>query len=339
MANEAIERAVDALIQSGRVARDMRDTYIQHFEQNLGNDLLRGADYTNKTKALADERRQAEQWLQQERQKVESERQQLRNWHGQVDAQLQDYDRVTADMRRMAAENAAYKQALTDYQIIDKVAIPSISDPDPRPRPDNRTPSQTATPHQQENPNVLTRDVAYGALRDMGVLNGKINRINAQHMKLYGEMLEEDLFTHYFQTGQDPEEYWRVKYGVDNKRAEIESKRREAEMAALREQVRAEVMQQMALDPSRIVGGPSQNPVGGLTPMMETYTQSRAMAHNPVQDNSKKTSDFIPPEMKPDIAASRDRVARATDKFVKNFDPLGRPTTEEGRDLARRYSE
>lgn len=338
MANEAVEKAVDGLIAAGRVQREMRDEYIRHLEQNLGSELLRGADYTKKTQALADERRQAEQWLNQERQKVEAERQQLRQWHGQVNGQLEDYDRVTEDMRRMAAENAAYKQALTDYQIIDKVAIPSISDPSSRPAT-RTTPQPTVRPQIEPSQTFLTREAGAGALRDMALLHGKVNRINAQHMKLYGEPLEEDLYSHYMETGQDPEEYWKVKYNVEGRRNELAQKQRESEMAAMREQIRAEVMQQITSDPSRVIGGQGQHPVGGLTPVMERYAQSRALANNPVQDKENKNPDFVPPEMKPDIATSRDRVNRAANMFATNFDTLGRPTTEQGRELARKYSE
>jgi len=344
VANEAIERTVEAMIQSGRISRDLRDVYIRDLEANLSNDLLRGADYTNKTQALARERREAEQWLQQERGKVEAERQELRNWHSRANAELQEADRLRSQMNGIAAENAAYRQVLTDYQIMDKVAIPSITDVDPR-QP-YRAPAPTSQPQVQPQvqpaQNLLTREAAAGALRDFGVLNGKVNRIMAQHQRLFNEPLDEDLFSHFFETGQDPEEYWRVKYNVEGKRNELAGKQREAELAAMKEQIRAELTQQMALDPSRIVGGPNQNRVGGLTPLMENYAQSRATSHG--QDSSAQitppgANDFVPPEKRSDIASSRDRVARATQLFIENYDPIGRPVTDKGKELSRRYSE
>ena len=84
MANEAIERAVDDMIAKGRISRDLRDEYINHFETNLSSDLLRGSDYTNKTKELAKQRAETEQKLQAEYQKLQQDRQRLEQWQHQV---------------------------------------------------------------------------------------------------------------------------------------------------------------------------------------------------------------------------------------------------------------
>ena len=60
MPNPAIEKVVDDLIASGRVQRELRGEYIAQLESGLKDDLLRGADYTNKTKQLAEEKRRLE---------------------------------------------------------------------------------------------------------------------------------------------------------------------------------------------------------------------------------------------------------------------------------------
>jgi len=184
----------------------------------------------------------------------------------------------------------------------------------------------------------LTRDAAAGALREFAVLTGKMSKIQAQHQKLFNEPLDDDLISHFFETGQDPEEHWRVKYNVEGKRNEIAARNREAEIAKMREDIRTEIMQSLALDPSRIVGGQGQQYKGGLTPVLENYAQSRALAHNGIDQSQPKANDFIPPEKKPDIAASRDRVNRAAELFAKNFDVVGRPLTDHGREMARKYS-
>src|SRR5690242_13088935 len=105
MANESIIRTVDDLIAKGRIQRELRDEYIQHFESGLQNDLLRGADYTNKTKALAQERQQAEQRLQSEYQKLQSERAKLEQWQHQVQGELSKLDALP----EMTAKIAAYE--------------------------------------------------------------------------------------------------------------------------------------------------------------------------------------------------------------------------------------
>ena len=342
MANEAIERAVDDLITKGRVSRDMRNEYIQHFESNLQNEILRGSDYTNKTKALAEEKRQAQAWLDQERAKFQNERRQLEQWQNQVKGQLEDADRVARELPGMAAKLAAYEQTLSDFQILDKVHVPTTQPSIPS-ITDRRDPTPQRGSFPAFNPAdapFLTKEAGAGALKDLTVLMGKMNKIQAQHMRLFGEILEDDLVAHYMETGEDPERHWAVKYNVEGKKAEIANKNREAEIAAIREQIRSELMQTMALDPSRVTGLPGQAHKGGLTPLMEQYAQSRALAHG--HDTSSqaappKADDFVPPEKKSDIAMSRDRVSRAADMFAKNFDLTGRPTSDEGRRLYQKH--
>jgi len=134
MANEAIERAVQSLIDSGRISRDLKNEYVTHLESQLQNEILRGADYTNKTKALAAEKRQIEESLAQERARLNSERAKLAQWQDQVSGQLQEYDRVMKELPSLTAKISAYEQALNDFQIMDRVqvpntpAIPSITD-------------------------------------------------------------------------------------------------------------------------------------------------------------------------------------------------------------------
>lgn len=339
MPNEAVEKAVDDLIAKGRISRDLRAEYIRDLESNLQNDLLRGADYTNKTKSLAAERRQAEEWLNQERQKIQAERQRLEHWQNQVGSQLEDYDKVMKELPSLTARVSAYEQALKDYQIYDKIDIPSVSPSIPSITDRKEQPRSMPEKNPPADAPWLSREAAAGALKEFALLNGKIAKIQAQHMRLFGEPLDDDLYSHYMETGEDPERHWAVKYNVQGKREEINQKTREAEIAKMREEIRAEVMKDLALDPSRVVGGPSQTYKGGLTPVLEQYSQSRALAHSGTEgDNKQAPPDFVPPERRSDIAASRDRVARASDLFVKNFDVTGKPITNEGRELARRYS-
>lgn len=331
MANEAIVKAVEDMIQKGRISADLKNEYIQHFEQTLGSDLLRGADYTNKTKQLAEDRRQAEQRLQQEYQKLNSERARLEQWQSQVQTELGKLDALP----EMTAKLAAYEQILKDYQIYDQVSVPPV----PKTSPNQAQPNRQ--PEQRQDGQYMTVSTAGAALRDFALLQGKVSRVQAQHMKLFGEPLDDDLISHYLDTGEDPEQHWRVKYNVDAKRQQISETNRQAEMARIKEEARAELMQELALDPSRVVGSPLGRPQGGLTPLLEQYSQSRATSHSqnalggtpppPGADN------FIPPEKKPELAAARERIAAASKMFNEHFDVLGNPATDQGRKLAQKY--
>lgn len=333
MANEAIEKAVDDLITKGRISRDLRNEYIQHFEANLQNDLLRGADYTNKTKELANARREAEQWINQERQKLQGDRQKLDSWYNGVQGELNEYERVKKeDLRKLAA----YEQALKDYQIdgkplLEEVVVPTKPSISANPTP---TPARTMTTPT----NFVTRDDLEKVVNNYTVINGKIDSIKAQHHRLYGEYLEEDLMSQYFSTGQDPEEYWRTKYGVEARRQEIETKQREAEYEKLKAQAREEIMREVTTDPNRIVGAPGLAPKGGLATHLERYMHSRALEHSQSTPNDQQRPEFVPPEKKADIPSTMERVSAASKMFYEHFDQYGNPTTERGRGLASKYN-
>ena len=66
---EQIEQTVEALIQEGRIGREMRDQYLNLLSSNertaeyFASTLSKGQDYTRKTQELAAQRRQQEQEL------------------------------------------------------------------------------------------------------------------------------------------------------------------------------------------------------------------------------------------------------------------------------------
>lgn len=345
MANQHITQLVDDLVSKGRIQSSMKDQYINlltaspELTDEFTGMLLRGADYTNKTKQLADERRQAESILQSEKQKLLDDRRKLESWESSAKTDLNEYNRLIKDLPDMTAKLAAYEQTLRDYQILDQVSVPASTSPKP-PMYNQNYQAPQAPPTSQTPLNFLSRDDAAGALRDFAILNNKMNRIQAKHQRLFGEPLEDDLVTHFLQTGEDPEKHWEVKYNVETKQQEIATRTREAEMAKMKETMRAELMQEFSVDPSKVMGGPLQGK-GGVSPLLEAYTQSRALSHSQNHANetvSPPADSFTPPEKRPEIAASRERVAAASNMFMKNFDITGNPTSDEGRGLSRRYA-
>jgi hypothetical protein len=242
----------------------------------------------------------------------------------------------------MAAKLAAYEQALKDYQIYDQVQVPTLPKNNYQPSPVERV-IQSHNSNQPTQGKFMTLETAGAALKEMALLQSKVNRIQNEHQKLFGEFLPDDLVSHYLDTGEDPEQHWRIKYNVDARKSQIFESNRLAEMAKLKEEMRAELLKEMSLDPSRVVGAPLGRPHGGLTPMLEQYSQSRALAHSQPHANDKAAApgatDFVPPEKRPELLMSRERVQAATKMFNEHFDVTGNPTTDQGRQLANKYKD
>jgi len=319
----------------------MRDQYVNllaanpELDQEFSSLFLRGSDYTRKTQQLAEERRDAEAKLRDEWGKFQSEKAKLEQWQGQVQGDLNEYNKVIKEMPAVKARMAAAEQALRDYQIYDQVSLPSVdvSHDSPTPKPPMQR-DQTPT-----NPHFVTLEDANNAMSKLMALNGKIMKIQAQHQRLFGEPLDDDLIDHFARTGEDPEAHWRVKYGVEAKQAELRTRNEEAERARIREEERAKIMAEISSDPGRVVGSPLQR--GGMPPVMERYAASRATAHsqNHANDNpAPKADDFIPPEKRPDIQASRERVAAAQNFFYKHWDDTGNAVNDAGRALSSKYA-
>src|SRR5262247_4794976 len=103
------------------------------------------------------------------------------------------------EMPELTAKVAAYEQTLKDYQIFDQVSIPtpripSITDP-----PAPRTPVQ---PTQTTPTNkFLTVEDANMFGNNLLSLVKKVNKIQNDHQRLFGQPLEDDLIEHFIQTG------------------------------------------------------------------------------------------------------------------------------------------
>jgi hypothetical protein len=248
----------------------------------------------------------------------------LDQWRERAESELNKMPELTTRL-------AAAEQALRDYKIYDDVNLPPLSNGNPAPPQ-----SRPFNPPQPTQPAGLTRDEAASYIRDLTLLNGKANQIGIRHMKLFGEPLEDDLVTHYLTTGEDMEQHWRIKHGVDQRQRDLQAKQEADREAAMRERIRSELMTELSMDPSRITGVPTST-FGRNTPLFETYAAKSAQHHAQNNADDTGTGDFIRPEMKPDIAASRDRQAKASRMFSENFDAYGNPTTDKGKQLSHRY--
>lgn len=335
MPTQEVIQFVDQMVQSGRIPAGMQDQYINDIEAGLGQHLLRGADYTNKTKQLAEERRQAAAQLEVERQQLQAQRRQLEDWQRQVQAELERSSRLQTEVPELAARAAAMEQVLADYDMLDKVSFQTRPNIGANPAPAYQPPTNSST---LKTPDYVTKNDAMGALQNLFQTQEKINRIAAQHFQLFGQPLDDSLMSHYMETGEDPEQHWKVKYGVDARRDTINQQNREAEIAKMKEEIRAQVMQEFSTDPSRLNGSPWMTEQG-ISPLLAQYTASRALQHSQNDPNRSEVNvnDYIAPELKPKIQSSRDSVDAAVRLFTQNFDANGNAVTDKGRQLNQRY--
>jgi hypothetical protein len=334
MPNQEIEKVVDGLIQSGRVSREHRDFYVGQLESGLGDHLLRGSDYTKKTQELAEARRQFDQQVAQERAKLTERQQKLENWYNGVENDLRSYD-------HLKQEAAAYKQKLQDYNIYDEAEQPRQTNPTPRQPVD---PRQTQLPAEKR---PLTVEEGNRFASDMLLLQSKLNRIQNEHFRVFGQPLpaDEDLVAHFMKTGDDPELYWRTKYNVEGKKAELESQSRLAYEEKIRAEERAKVMAEMTSDPNRVLGAPVLGRQGGVSPLLEAYSQSKATQHSQNRSNEDLATGMVPkqdgerlnPERINEIPAAMDRINSAASKFRNMFSDDGTPVSEEGKAAFRKH--
>lgn len=332
MANPAVEKVVDDLIRSGRVSQEHRDFYIGQIEGGLGDHLLRGADYTQKTQELAEKRRQFDQQVAAERQKLVDRQQKLENWYNGVEGDLREYD-------SLKSKAAAYEQKLRDYNIYDEVETP---------RPTSPTPRQPVDPRQQNNQpaGFLTVEQGNRFASDILLLQSKLNRIQNEHFRVYGQPLpaDEDLVAHFMKTGEDPEAYWRTKYNIDGKRAELAAQAQTAYEDKIRAEERAKVMAEVTSDPNRVAGAPVLGRTGGVSPLLEAYSHSKAAQHSQNRANEDVATGMVPkdgerlnPERINEIPAAMDRIRNAAAKYQGMFSDDGTPISEEGKAAFRKH--
>lgn len=333
MADPNVERVVDGLIQSGRISQEHRAFYVQQIESGLGDHLLRGADYTRKTQELAQARREFDQQVATERQKLTGQQQKLEDWYNRVEGDLRDYD-------SLKAKAAAYEQKLRDYNIYDEVEQPRNPN-NPTPRPVDSRQTQVNTNHRP-----LTVEEGNRFASDILLLQSKLNRIQNEHFRVFGQPLppDEDLVAHFMKTGDDPEQYWRTKYNVDSRKAEIQAQSQAAYEEKIRAEERAKVMAEITSDPNRVAGAPVLGRVGGVSPLLEAYSQSKATQHSQNRANEEVATGMVPkdgerlnPERINEIPAAMDRINNAASKFQRMFSDDGTPVSEEGKAAFRKH--
>lgn len=311
---QQIEQTVDEMVKAGRIQEAMRGQYVdllakdEGVAQDFAGRFMRHDDYTRKTMEIARQRQEQEAQFQQRRQELEQ-------WERDARAEMATLKAQADQTPELRAKVAAYEQALRDFNMMEHVQVP----PAPGGQPAVPQPANPYAPAQaQQTPgNYLTREEVSQFAQQLLNLQSTTLRIAGQHQRLFGQPLEDDIITEAVAAGQDPQTYWEAKFNVAGKRAELQAKERDAEIARIREEERAKLVAEYATDPSRLNGGQfamdaNQIPTNRA---FETFS-SRGLA----TDNAPPAPELAHPQI-----AKQQRVDRAAAAWDKLFDAGGNP--------------
>lgn len=343
---EQIAKIVDEGIAAGRISAAARQVWIGNFTADpaaaeyFAGGFMRQADYTNKGKERAEQERQYQAQIAQERQQVQADRQRLQQWETQANAEI-------ARLRATEGDSIRYRQAVAQYQQVLKTYNLSEYDPlaggdagtngAPVPTQGYQNPPAFTPPVQPSQPqpqNFITSDQAVQALGNVVDLTGELQAIMAEHQYLYGGPMRENLIQEARQANQlnNIRGYWETKYNVQGKRAELDQKNRESEYDRIRQEERAKVLAEIQADPARVNGGGLFNPEPSP---LNNYMTSRAVQHSPVptageqaQNPAGQTRPL--PEQIGHIRSKQDSISAAVSAFQRQFNPDGTPLN--GRD-------
>lgn len=318
---EQIEANVQRLVSEGAIPAGMEAEYVKLFTNNpkaqerFATVLSMDRDYTQKSQANAQWRREQDQQLAQERQRIQAEEQRLRQWETQANAEIQrlQAERMTPET---AARLAALETVVANYNLGEAVTVPPVVQRPPV-QPTIPPPQGAAMPANDNN--YLSREEGVGAIRDLTSIYSQALMVSNEHFALFGKPLTDDLVTESINTGRPVRELYEAKHNPAGRRAELEQQNRAAQEAALRAKIEEEVMAKYAVDPSRLGQGFGQPPGAPQNQFFE-LAASRAQI-----DLATGKPVAAAPEAIPAGQLQAARVNKALDYFNKNYTPDGTP--------------
>lgn len=328
---EQIQANVDRLIAEGTIDLQFREQYVDLFTKNpkaqerFAGVLSMDRDYTQKSQANAQWRREQEAAIAAERARVQAERDRLAHWELSVNREI-DQLRSQATMTVAQQQRlAALEQTVANYNLQDAIVAPAAPAQPTTTTPTPAYTQQQQPAQQQQSAQWLSRDEASSYMRELVDLNGKAMRIAGMHQQLFGQPLTDNLYAEALSSGQDIEQLWRTKYNVEAKQGELARQQREAEIAKIREEERAKVMAEMATDPTRF-----QAPGLGQPPMASNQFMELAQSRTAI-DPATGRPTAPAPELMPASIQERNRARSAVEFLHKNFNPDGSRKQSDGR--------
>lgn len=319
---EQIEATVNEMVKAGRIQEGMRAQYVdllakdEAVAQEFAGRFMRHDDYTRKTQEVARQRQEQEARIRAEEARVAQERQALQQWEAEAKAEMARLRGLADQYPELHAKVAAYEQALADFNMTEHVKIPTVGGGQPAVTTPNPYAPPTATQPAQTQGNYLTREDVGAFAQQMLELNAKTLQIAGQHQRLFGQPLEDNIIMEAMSAGQDPQAYWESKYNVPGKRAEIQAREREAEIARIREEERAKIVAEYATDPSRLMGGQFA---------MDTNQVPTSKAFDTISSRGLAPESAPAPELAHPQLAKQQRVERAAATWDRLFDAGGNP--------------
>lgn len=319
---EQIQANVQRLVDEGVIEAQYRDSYVDLFTKNpkaqerFAGVLSMDRDYTHKSQANAQWRREQEVQITQERRRVQEEEARLRQWEQEARAEMQ---RLQASQLtpETAARLAALETVVANYNLGEAVTVPPVARPaaplQPPTQPSHTPQGAPVMPQQPSD--YLSREEGVGALRDLTAIYSQALVVNNEHFALFGKPLTDDLVTESINTGRPVRDIYEAKYNPAGRRAELAKQNEEAERARVRAEIEAQVRAEYATDPGRAGLGYGQAAAASQGQFFE-LAASRAQV-----DPATGKPVAAAPEMIPLGQQQRTRVQNALEMLHKNFDP------------------
>lgn len=338
--SEQIEASVDTMITQGRIQSTMRDQYINLLTANdkvaeyFGTGFMQAGDYTRKTQGHADQVRTWQAQQEAERAKFQKDRTDLEQWQKQAQTEFDRMKGLEQQFPTLTAKIAAYEQILKDYGLTEQVQIPNLPQGESS-MPNNNNNgnsfqaqgSPVSPGAKSQTADYITREDVAAFARELINLQGKALRITARHQQLFGAPLVDDIVSEAMAAGQEPEHYWATKYNVPAKESELAKQAIDVEKVRMEAEIRAKVMAELAIDPSRVLTPHGLQSVSSKGAVLDRYAASRALEYNPLTGASTAdpSQPLISPEKLPNLSQTISRINEAKDFFNKTFNSDGTP--------------
>ena len=197
----------------------------------IGNGVMRQSDYSKKL----DEMRDEQTALDEQRQVVAARTTELEGWY---DTNSSLYAKAVGDLEKAKAELAR----MTDAYIKQNGSLPTLTDTSPPAKPDDKPPFDTSS--------FVSKDDLSKVVPALTQWPVQFQRIAQEHFKLTGEYPDGEKILAEVYKGKSAQQAWEDTHGIPAIREQKQKEHFEAELKAAREDERAKVMTEMAVDPA-----------------------------------------------------------------------------------------
>jgi len=197
----------------------------------IGNGVMRQSDYSKKL----DEMRVEREAVEEQKQLVLSRRQELEGWY---DTNSPLYTKALEDLDKAKVELAR----MTDAYIKQNGSLPTLTDTPPPAKPDDKPPFDASS--------FVSKDDLSKVVPALTQWPVQFQKIAQEHFQLTGEYPDGEKILAEVYKGKSARQAWEDTHGIPAIRERKQKEHFEAELKAAREDERAKVMTEMAVDPA-----------------------------------------------------------------------------------------